>query len=113
MKKLSNHRSPPGLERSILRKMPKYLLASICIPLFMMVFIRLAPVEALFMSPAQDVDKLHTTIDFLSIAMFVSVLPILLTVIIACIIVVLMKGPAYVADAYKLDDADKPDNENE
>jgi len=113
MKKLSNHRSPPGLERSILRKMPKYLLASICIPLFMMVFIRLAPVEAFFMSPTQDVDKLHTLIDFFSIAMFVSMLPILLTVIIACIIVVLMKGPAYVADAYKLDDADKPDNEKE
>lgn len=113
MKKLSNHRSPPGLERSILRKIPKYLLASICIPLFMMVFIRLAPVEAFFMSPTQDVDKLHTTIDFFSIAMFVSVLPILLTVIIACIIVVLMKGPAYVADAYKLDDADKPDNEKD
>lgn len=79
----------------------------------MMVFIRLAPVEAFFMSPTQDVDKLHTIIDFFSIAIFISVLPIFLTVIIACIIVVLMKGPAYVADAYKLDDADKPDNEKE
>ena len=30
------------------------------------------------------------------------------TVTIGCIIVVLMKGPAYVADAYKLDDSEQP-----
>ena len=111
MKKLNNYRSPPGLERQILRKIPKYLLASICIPLFMVILVRLPFIESLFTQTAAEVTKLHMTIDFLSIALFISVLPILLTVTIACVIVVLMKGPGYVADAYELDDADKPDKD--
>ena len=112
MKKLHNHRYPPGLERQILRKIPKYLLASICIPLFMAFFVRLPPVEGLFTSTVEEAARLHTTIDFLSIAIFISVLPIILTLTIGCVIVMLMKGPAYTADAYKLDDADEPENDN-
>ena len=110
MSKLHNHRYPPGLEREILRKIPKYLLASVLIPLFMVIFVRLPLIESLFTSTAEEVAKLHTTIDFLSIAIFVSVLPIIVTVLIGCIIVMLMKGPAYVADAYDVDDADEPDD---
>jgi hypothetical protein len=111
MKKLHNYRSPPGLERKILKKIPKYLLASICIPLFMVILVRLPFIESLFTRTAQEVSKLHTTIDFLSIAIFISVLPILFTLVIGCVIVMLMKGPGYVADAYELDDADKPDKD--
>jgi hypothetical protein len=112
MSKLHNHRYPPGLERVILRKIPKYLLASIIIPLFMVIFVRLSPIENLFTSTAEEVAKFHTTIDFLAIAIFVSVLPIIVTVTIGCIIVMLMKGPAYIADAYNIDDADEPDNDD-
>jgi hypothetical protein len=111
MGKLHNHRYPPGIERDILRKLPKYLLASLLIPLFMALFVRLPLIEELFASTAEAIARLHTTIDFLAIAIFVSVLPIILTVFIGCIIVMLMKGPAYVADAYELEDADKPDDD--
>lgn len=110
MSKLHNHRYPPGLERKILRKIPKYLLASIIIPLFMVIIVRLPLVEQMVSRTAEEVAKLHTMIDYLSIAIFVSVLPIILAVFIGCIIVVLMKGPAYVADAYDVNDTDKPDD---
>ena len=113
MNKLHNQRQPPGLERQILRKIPKYLLASICIPLFMVILVRWPPVEGIFTRTAEEAVKFHTTIDFLSIAIFASVLPILLALTIGCVIVMLMKGPAYVADAYKLEDADKPDEDDE
>jgi hypothetical protein len=33
-------------------------------------------------------------------------------VTIGCLIVILMKGPAYIADSYDLNDADKPDDED-
>ena len=108
MAKLHNHRYPPGLERELLRKIPKYLLGTILVPLFMVILVRLSTVEKLFASTAEEVAKLHTTIDFLSIAIFVAILPIILTLFIGCIIVILMKGPAYVADAYEVKDADKP-----
>jgi len=112
MGKLHNHRSPPGLERVLLRKIPKYLLGSIAIPLFMVLLVRLPPVENLVASTAEEIVKLHTTIDFLAVAIFFSILPILLTLLIGCIIVVLMKGPAYVADAYELSDADRPEGDD-
>lgn len=112
MSKLHNHRYPPGLERVLLRKIPKYLLGSIIIPLFMVIFVRLSPIENLFASTAEEVAKLHTTIDYLSIAIFVGVLPVILALFIGCIIVILMKGPAYIADAYDVDDADKPDDDD-
>ena len=108
MAKLHNHRYPPGLERELLRKIPKYLLGTILVPLFMVILVRLSAVENLFASTAEEVVKLHTTIDFLSIAIFVAILPVILTLFIGCIIVILMKGPAYVADAYDVKDADKP-----
>lgn len=112
MNKLHNHRYPPGLEREILKKVPKYLLASFFIPLFMSIFVRIPPVEGLFTRTVEEVAKLHSTIDFLAIAIFISVLPIILTLTIGCVIVMLMKGPAYTADAYKLDDADNPDEDD-
>lgn len=112
MNKLHNHRYPPGLEREILKKVPKYLLASFFIPLFMSIFVRIPPVEGLFTRTVEEVAKLHSTIDFLAIAIFISVLPIILTLTIGCVIVMLMKGPAYTLDAYKLDDADNPDEDD-
>jgi polyferredoxin len=110
MNKLHNHRHPPGLERELLRKIPKYLLGSILIPLFMVILVRLPLLADLFASTAEEVEKLHTTIDYLAIAIFVGILPMILALFIGCIIVILMKGPAYIADAYDVDDADEPDD---
>ena len=112
MSKLHNHRYPPGMEREILRKIPRYFLASLVIPLFMVIFVRIPLIEDLFTSTVKEAAKFHNTIDFLAIAIFVSFLPVFLTVTIGCLIVILMKGPAYIADSYDLNDADKPDDED-
>ena len=78
----------------------------------MVISVRLPPIESLFASTAEEAVKLHTTIDFLSIAIFVAVLPVILAIFIGCIIVMLMKGPAYIADAYDVDDKDEPDEDD-
>ena len=69
-----------------------------------MIRTRLFPADA----TAAEITKYQTSIEILSISLFLTVF----TVAIGCITVVLMKGPAYVADVYKLEDADKPDPEN-
>ncbi|MCK7495937.1 MAG: hypothetical protein MZW92_37010 [Comamonadaceae bacterium] len=49
------------------------------------------------------------TIDIYAIAVVVLHWTIVFTIAIAAFIVMVMKGPAYVADAYPLDDAEEPD----
>lgn len=105
LKKLPNsRRSPPGLERTILRKLPQWLIGGTLIPLFVSLATRLSPPEG---STAQ-VAKHIATVDILAIAAGITVWTAVLTVAIGCVVVVLMKGPAYVADAYELIDAERP-----
>jgi hypothetical protein len=75
----------------------------------MAIFVRMPLIERQFAGSAEEVARLHSTIDFLSIAIFVSLLPVFVTVVIGCIVVILMKGPAYIADGYEVNDADEPD----
>lgn len=87
--------------------LPKALLAGTFIPLFMSIFIRLFPADTSLI----EIEKHTSSIDILSISLFVTALTAVLTVAIGCIIVVLMKGPAYIADAYEVEDADEPECE--
>ncbi len=105
MRKLHNQHHPAGLEWRILKMLPMVMAAGIFIPLFLSALVRLFP----FVRPEADISKLLISIDILSISIFFAVLSGVITVAIGCITVVLMKGPAYVADAYELDDADRPD----
>ena len=105
MKKLHNQHHPAGLEWTILKTLPKILFGGIIIPLFMSVFTRLFPVDG----STAEIAKHQISIDILSISLFFAVVTAVFTVAIGCITVVLMKGPAYVADAYELEDADQPD----
>ncbi len=107
MKKLHNKHHSAGLEWTILKMLPKILFAGIVIPLFMSLFNRLFPAGA----STAEIAKFQIGIDILSMSLFFTVLTAVLTVAIGCVTVVLMKGPAYVADAYELDDADQPDPE--
>jgi hypothetical protein len=47
-------------------------------------------------------------VDTLCIATAVIAWASVLTVAIACVVVVVMRGPAYVADAYRVEDAERP-----
>ena len=109
MTKLHNKRCPAGLERVILKKIPQVLLAGIFVPLFMSLFARLFPSGA----SAEAIAKYQFSVDILAISLAFVTFTAAFTVTIGCIIVVLMKGPAYVADPYELDDADQPESDSE
>lgn len=54
---------------------------------------------------ALDVTKQLKLVDFVSFATGLTFLTAILTVSIGCVLVIIMKGPAYVADGYSLPDA--------
>jgi len=107
VKKLHNQHHPAGLEWRILKMLPLVMAAGVFVPLFLSAVIRLFPL----IIPEADTSRLQIGIDILSISLFFTVLSGVITVAIGCITIVLMKGPAYIADAYELDDADRPDRE--
>lgn len=104
MTKLHNHRHPAGLEWVILKKIPKILLGGIFIPFFMSIFVRLFPVAG----TAAEIEKHLISIDIFSISLFFMVASAAFTMTIGCIIVVLMKGPAHIVDAYELEKFSHP-----
>jgi hypothetical protein len=105
LKKLPNsHRSPPGLERKVWRKLPAAFLAGTLIPGFAYGYARLFPSPSI----GETVEKYLTGVEIAAIATVITAWTAVLTVAIGCVIVMLMKGPAYVADQYPLSDADQP-----
>jgi hypothetical protein len=79
------------------------MLAGLLIPVALAVLVRLLPVQ-----PGVDVAKHVKTVDIFAIATAITFLTAILTLAIGCIVVYIMKGPAYVADAYPLQHADRP-----
>ena len=105
LNKLPNsRREAPGLEWVVLKKLPLALLAGTLIPLAICAANRLFPRQG----DVVQIAKQAKLVDIFSIATVVTVWTAVLTVAIACCVVVMMKGPAYVADAYKLVDSDRP-----
>ena len=104
MSKKHNRRHPTGLEWMILRKLPNVIFAGIFIPLFMSIFARFLPVAG----TAAEITRHQIDIDILSISLFFIVISAAFTMTIGCIIVVGMKGPNFVTDAYELEDSNHP-----
>lgn len=97
-------RTPPGIERTILRGLPRVTLLGsllLCLP---PVLARLLP-DGL---AGTDAALLATTVDIYAISLLILHWTVVFTVAIGAFIVMVMKGPAYVADAYPLSDADFP-----
>ena len=101
--KLHRRRVPPGLEWQILRKLPHITLAGSLIPVALAVLVRVLPPE-----PGIDIAKHIKTVDIFAIATAITFFTAILTIAIGCIVVYIMKGPAYVADAYPLQHSDYP-----
>ncbi|MFZ5484600.1 MAG: hypothetical protein ACOZB0_10260 [Pseudomonadota bacterium] len=98
-------RSPPGLEWWLLRRMPWILLVGTVLPLLGALAGRLWP----HAGSALEIDRAVTLVDFIAFGTVVLHWTLVLTLTLGCVIVWLMKGPAYVADAYPLHEADRPD----
>ena len=108
MKKLFNYHHPAGLEWAIRKRMPMALLATIFIPLIMSALVRFYPI----VGSAAEIARHQASIDIMAVALLLTGLSAILTVSILCITICIMKGPAYVADAYPLNDAEKPDDDD-
>jgi hypothetical protein len=67
------------------------------------VIVRLWPAR-----PGVDAAKHIRSVDIFAIAAEVTLITAALTVAIGCVVVHIMKGPAYVADALDVEHADKP-----
>lgn len=98
--KLPGYRpSPPGLERDILRRLPRVLWLGTLLLALPAIVMRLLTDDG-----APDFSR----IDIYSIALVVLHWTVVLTLAIGAAIVWLMKGPAYIADAYALEDSENP-----
>ena len=97
-------RTPYGFEVRLLRLMPHILLAGTVLPALSSWMARFAFTEG----SASEIEHRVQVFDFfmLGVATFIWVAG--LTVGIGCIIVWLMKGPAYIADGYEVSHSDKP-----
>jgi len=97
----SHHRGAPGLEWKLFKKLPLCLLGGAIVPLLVALGGRAFPPEG----SASEVAKQISTLDIFAIAIGLTAWSAIITVGVGCIVVIVMKGPAYVADGYSPDDA--------
>ena len=96
--------SPAGLERRILHLLPRILWLGTALSALLAGLMRLLP----WSGSEVEVATRITTVDIYLIGVVIFHWTAVLTVAIGAFIVLVMKGPAYVADAYPLNDADRP-----
>lgn len=97
--------TPPGQERTVLRRLPKiFILGSLLLGLPSLLS-RLIP----WSDGEAEIASRIMTVDIYTISLIILHWTIVFTVAIAAFIIMVMKGPAYVADPYPLEDADAPD----
>jgi len=83
-------------------KLPLFLTAATAIPLFCYL------IADLFPPPDISAEKYVTGVGIAAIAAALTAWTAAFTTAIGCLIVMVMKGPAYVADRYPLIDAEEP-----
>lgn len=103
-RKLHGRQEPAGIELQLLRRMPLILLLGTVLPLLAAIAAR----QLISGPTASEAAKLIASVDIFLIAAVVTFWTAVVTVTIACFIIFVMKGPAYVADAYPLEDARRP-----
>lgn len=103
--RLPGQRAEPGLEWRLLKRMPWVMLGGVMVPV--LVFAG----GAWLLPPGADPDTLKQlmSLRIFSIAVAVTIWTAVLTVVCGCIVVVVMKGPGYVADGYSPDDPEYSD----
>jgi len=99
-----SRRSPPGMEWALLRRMPWILVVGTLLPVVAVYLARLLPLQGSELEIAATLNM----VKIYAISAVCLHWTVVLTLSIGCFIVMLMKGPAYVADAYPLPDADRP-----
>jgi hypothetical protein len=98
--------TPAGREREVLRLLPRVLV----IGTLLLALPSLAARIFLGEGDAVEAWTRLQMVDILALSILVLHWTAVLTVAIAAFIVMVMKGPAYVADAYPLEDSETPDS---
>lgn len=106
--KLHGRLVPPGRELRILRKLPHFVVAGTLLIAAIPVLGRILPPQ-----PGVDSAKHVLTVDIFAIATGISFVTAVFTIAIGCIVVHVMKGPAYIADAYPVEHAERPSDRRE
>jgi hypothetical protein len=101
--RLHGRRTPHGLELQILRRLPRIALLGSLLPLSLSSLVRILPAE-----PGADRTKHIMSVDIFAISTEITFLTAVFTVAIGCVVVHIMKGPAYVPDSYPVVHADRP-----
>jgi hypothetical protein len=104
LKKLPNSiRSASGLEWTLWRKLPLILLVGTAVPLAGAVALHV------FTDQSSTADERWLqTMDYMVAGVVIFHWTAVLTLAIGCVVVMLMKGPGYVADPMELSHSDKP-----
>ncbi len=97
-------RSPAGFELRLLRLIPTIWLGGTLLPALMAFAARYLLSGDTAAERARNIQMF----DYAMIGLVILIWTLVLTVTIGCIIVWLMKGPAYVADGYEVSHSDKP-----
>jgi hypothetical protein len=97
-------RSPHGLEWTLLRLMPTVWVAGTLLPALLALAARFFITAN---TPAELARHLQM-FDFVMIGLVIFIWTLVLTVTIGCVIVWLMKGPAFVADGFEVSHSDAP-----
>jgi len=97
-------RAPAGLEWVLIRRLPLIAFAGTAVPLLCLLAVRLAAAWA----NSDAAARLGMTFEIALASVAILYWTIVFTVALGCLIVVIAKGPAYVADAYPVPDADAP-----
>lgn len=98
-------RTPPGKERKVMRALPTIFLLGTLLLAAPSLFARVFP----WSGTEAEIATLITSFDIYVISLVILHWTVVCTVGIAAFIIMVMKGPAYVADAYPLNESDKPD----
>lgn len=97
-------RSAPGLEWTLWKRLPAIFLAGTVPPLLLLLGLYLwGSADAL-----GGADPQATLLGYIMVGVMVLHASLVLTLAIGCAIVMVMKGPAYVADGYAMQDSDQP-----
>lgn len=97
-------RSPAGLEWSLLRRLPLFAVAGTVVPLFCWLMVWVGSGWASSTVTA----KLAMSLEIALASLVILYWTVVFTVALGCVIVMIAKGTAYVADAYPLPDSDAP-----
>lgn len=101
--KRHGRKTPPGLEMRIWKKLPLITLAGTLAVAALPVLVRILP-----STPGADHAKHIRSVDIFAIATEITFIAAVVTVAIGCVVVHIMKGPAYRADSLPVEHADRP-----